>query len=1004
LNRAPYHCFQATLCILLAFCCSRAFGTISDRSFFQLSHTAWTEANGAPGETLDIAQSTDGYLWVVTTAGLLRFDGVRFEPLESFLPGAALSPYVSHMWAPPSGGLWIAYKFGGVGFLKGSSLTNYKPGNGLPSGGVRSFQEDRDHVIWATSTRGVANFDGHQWRTLGAESGLAGLFVSKFFIDRSGSIWITTADSVWRRRAGATLFEDTGIRGKLPMVMESPDGSLLLLDPLVGVRKLEHVNDARPQLGAVVVDFPVGFLVYDRAGGIWAGGGESIGALRIRKPSRDGDWSSAPGYAERFDTTNGLSGRNVTCALEDQEGNIWIGTNAGLDRFHEVPFVKVPVPPSVSWFSVLATNDGRMWTAGHEDSWLAVDGEAVKLPTTPTQFLISALFAGSNGSIWLGNRDGLWQLVGTQWSHLAPPPELGPDFKPTHVIAADRSGNLWVSFLRGGVYRFADGAWTLNGNQEAMLKETAITIAGDLKQSLWFGYTDNRASFLSDDTLRNYSAKDGISVGSVVAIASRQHTWIGGDHGLMNFDGTRFSPVVPARGARLSAVSGIIELESGEVWLNTGVGVVRIPAPEIRKYLADPTYAVDFETFSYQDGISGRTDGITNPTIAQGADGRLWFATTSGISWVDPKRILRNQTPPPVWLQAVTANGAQVASAGPVSLPPGTRTLQVDYTALSLSIPERVQFRYRLEGQDSDWTNAGNRRTAFFTNLRPGQYHFRVIASNNDGLWNNVGDSIDLTIAPRFFQTRWFLALCCAVGAALLWAVYRLRLRQVRLQLGARLEERLAERERIARDLHDTLLQSMQGLMFRFQGVADRLPPLNPVRKAMEDELGIADGVMIESRETITGLRGMNVSLSEFPEALRTYGETLEKEYSVKFVATVRGTRKPLHPVVFEEALLICREATANAFRHARATLIEIEIHYERSEFGVRVRDNGVGLDTTIRPTGASEGHFGLLGMRERAVSIRARIEISSQLGLGTEVSLKIPSTMAYRERHRSLA
>jgi signal transduction histidine kinase len=991
---------QAVLSILMVMLCAPAIGAMSDQTLLQLSHTAWTEANGGPGDVVNLQQTTDGYLWVTTSSGLFRFDGARFERLDSLFPDTVLSPYVIHTWAAVSGGLWIAYKFGGVGFLRGNVLTNYKAGNGLPSGTARSFQEDRDHTIWVATSRGLATFDGRRWRTVGAEAGLPGVFTASVHIDQRGAIWVSGADTLWRRRPGAAKFEDTGLRGKLPEAEETPDGSMLLIDHLTGARKLEHLDESHPQPGNLAVEFPTGLMLFDQTGSLWTSSGDHVGITRIRKPLLNFVNTSDHDTYEHFDTTDGLSGDRVTCATVDREGNVWVGTTAGLDRFREVPFARVPVPKRARYLSVLSTADGRLWTASLEDHWLAVDGKSVDLPGLPTPLLINTLFADPDGSLWIGTEDGLWHLQSSKWSHIAKPAELGTDLKPIHVIAKDRLGDLWVSFLRGGVYRFSNGAWALNGNQSSLLKETAITITSDSKSNLWFGYTDNRATFLDGDNVRHYSAKDGLQIGNIVAISTTHgHIWFGGEKGLESFDGTGFVPVRSAPNAELGAVSDIIELDNGELWLNTSNGVVRIAAKEIAQYFADPLHAIASESFTYEDGVSGRTDPLTNPTIAQAPDGRLWFATSSGISWVDPKNVFRNPVVPPVFVQEVRVNDARIAPQNLMSLPAGTRTLQISYTALSLSIPERVRFRYRLEGQDSHWTDAGNRRTAFFTNLGPGKYQFSVTASNNDGAWNAAGDSVEIAIAPRFIETKWFIALCSAAAMICLWAAYLLRLRQVTKQMSGRLEARLTEREHIARELHDTLLQSMQGLMFRFQAVADRLPALNPVRKWMEDELTVADSVMVESRGTITGLRGLNSRVTELPEALIEYGRALEIERAIHFTATVHGARRPIHPVVFEETLKIGREAIANAFRHSKATLIEVAIIFERAELCVRVSDNGVGFDGAA--PGNYSGHFGLLGMRERSSTIRARLEISSTPTGGTQVILRVPSAMAFRERPR---
>jgi signal transduction histidine kinase/ligand-binding sensor domain-containing protein len=972
---------------------------MSDLTLEQLSHTSWTEANGGPSGLVALTQTTDGYLWLSTHSGLYRFDGSRFESLDSLYPGAALSPYVATVWADSSGGLWFSYKFGGVGFLKNNVLTNYKAGDGLPSATVRNFVEDPQHNVWISTTRGAAMFDGNHWRTLGEESGLKSQFTSHVMVDRNGSIWLSTMDSIWVLRPGAAKFADTGIRGRLPQVDESPDGTLMILLPKTGLRKLEDANSNHPRVGELVIDAPIGLAEFDRSGSLWAAGGDGAGLLRIRKPSADLRWNSEPGYIEKYDSANGLTGDDVDEVIEDREGNIWVGTPNGLDRFREVPFAHVEVPTHRLFFYVVKASDGKMWNAAEETCWLAVDGQTVALPASATPMLITDMYAGQQGSIWLGAAEGLWHLEHGKWSFLEPPSTLKSDYRPAHAIATDSNDNLWVSFLRGGVYRYSSGEWSVNGGRTDMLKETAIVIKEDPEHHLWFGYTDNRATFLDGSQVHNYSSKDGLAVGNVNAIhSSHGHTWVGGDNGLMIFDGNRFAPISPVPGKGLGPVSNIMELDDGEVWLNSGFGAERIPADEIKAYLADHTHKVRFDTFTYQDGLSGTTDALADPTIAQGADGRLWFATTSGIAWVNPTHVFRNEIKPPVWIQAITTNGKRFSALLGLSFPAGTTSMQFDYTALSLSIPERVQFRYKLEGQDADWTDAGNRRTAFFTNLLPGHYNFRVIASNNDGLWNTEGDSTEFTIAPRFVQTRWFTAICWALAAAVFYGLCWLRLRQVTGRITNRLQVRMTERERIARELHDTLLQSMQGLMFRFQAVADQLPEKSSVRQLMTDELNTADQVLIESRQTIKDIRGNEQTQAQLNDSLIVHGEALSKERSIKFAATVQGQPQLLHPVVLAEVRKIGQEAISNAFQHANASLVELELIYARTDFSMRIRDDGVGLRGTTHADARRPGHFGLLGMRERSDSINARLDIWSKPDAGVEVVLRVPASVAYRQ------
>jgi signal transduction histidine kinase len=491
-------------------------------------------------------------------------------------------------------------------------------------------------------------------------------------------------------------------------------------------------------------------------------------------------------------------------------------------------------------------------------------------------------------------------------------------------------------------------------------------------------------------------------VGNVTAIAGRsQHLWIGGDHGLARFDGTRFVPVMSAASSPFTSISGIVELKSEDLWLNTNVGIVHLSGDELHRVAREAGYRVHSEVFDYLDGINGHAVQLRpTPSAIEGTDGRLWFALTAGPVSIDPSKLKRNALPPPLTIWSVGAGEARYLAAPQMRLPAHTTNVSMEYTAGSLTIPERVHFRYKLEGLDRDWKDAGNRREVFYTNLGPGTYVFRVIAANNDGVWNTTGASLPFTIAPAFYQTKWFYGLCALVCLAFLRLLYMVRIRQVSAQVRGRLEERLAERERIARDLHDTLLQSVQGLVLRLRAAVSRMPTQEPNRALMEQALERADEVLAEGRDRVKYLR-LSSHDTDLPQALAALGEELAVEQTAHFRSTVEGMPRDLHPIVREEATFIAREALINAFKHANAHQIEVEISFGEAELRTRIRDDGEGIHADLLQQGGREGHWGLLGMRERAKKIRATVTIWSKPGAGTEVDLRVPAHIAYRSRRR---
>jgi signal transduction histidine kinase len=391
--------------------------------------------------------------------------------------------------------------------------------------------------------------------------------------------------------------------------------------------------------------------------------------------------------------------------------------------------------------------------------------------------------------------------------------------------------------------------------------------------------------------------------------------------------------------------------------------------------------------------------------VTKSSDGRLWFLPWDGASVVDPAHLAFNQVPPPVNIEQITADrksyDVTAEENGRVRLPALSRDLEIDFTALSLVAPEKIRFRYKLEGYDSDWQDVGNRRQAFYTNLPPRNYRFRVMACNNSGVWNEAGTFLDFAIAPAYYQTLWFRLLLVATLLTVLALAYQLRLRQVARQFNVRMEERVAERTRIARDLHDTLLQSFQGVLLKFHAVTYLLPHrADEAQQKLEDVIEQAEQAINEGRDAVQGLRSSTVVTNELAQAITTLGEELAADQTIQhppeFRVIVEGTSREMVPLVRDEVYRIASEALHNAFRHAQAGRIEVEILYDRRRFQLRVRDNGKGIEPKVLVEGAQTGHYGLAGMHERAKLVRGQLTVLSRDNSGTEIELVVPGFAAY--------
>src|SRR6267143_2157273 len=548
--------------------------------------------------------------------------------------------------------------------------------------------------------------------------------------------------------------------------------------------------------------------------------------------------------------------------------------------------------------------------------------------------------------------------------------------------------------------RQVDGATRANGSPAVPVPGAAWGRSG----RMWLGFENGEVVVFEGDASRLYSAKDGLQSGRVLVIAEDRegHVWIGGESGLSRFGQDRFVTLTQDNGLPGSSVSGIVEDDDGNLWLAGALGILRVKPQELDKALASASYRVEGVTFDATDGLRGLPrQREPFPTATRAADGRLWFATTGGVAVIDPRRWLRNAMEPPVKIERVNADDRNLESFSGVRLPPNTKNLELQYAALSLTAPERVRFRYKLEGYDADWRGPVSARSATYTNLPPRDYRFRVIACNNDGVWNEEGAALEFTIVPAFHQTRAFLLLCAAAAGFLAWAGYRWRIRQVRSRLQLQFRERLAERTRIAQELHDTLLQGFLSASMQLHVAVNHVPAETADKRRLNRVLELMRSVIEEGRNAVKGLRSSPGSHDDLEEAFSRVREELDAKEDIDFFVIGEGQARPLHAIIRDEVYRIGREALVNAFQHSGATRIEVEVEFAPKGLRVTMRDDGRGIDPQLLESGR-EGHWGLAGMRERAKNIGARLKVWSRALGGTEVELSVPSSIAFRAQFHS--
>src|SRR5208337_2794785 len=451
------------------------------------------------------------------------------------------------------------------------------------------------------------------------------------------------------------------------------------------------------------------------------------------------------------------------------------------------------------------------------------------------------------------------------------------------------------------------------------------------------------------------------------------------------------------------AVHWAIEDDDRSLWLYTSCGLVRITRAELNAWIADPKRRIATTVWDAADGVRLRSTPASayGPRVAKSTDGKLWFLTGDGVQVIDPRHLAVNKLPPPVRIEQMIADHKTYAATSGLSLPPRVRNLAFDFVALSLVAPEKNRYRFKLEGWDPDWRDAINEYRVEYSNLPPKHYKFRVIASNNSGVWNEQGDTLEFSIDPAYYQTNWFRALCAALFLALLWAAYQLRVRQLRDQFAMTLEARVGERTRIARELHDTLLQSAHGVLLRFETVS-QLWAERPTeaKEKLDSAIQQTADFITEARDEVQGLRASTVQTNDLALAISTLGEELATG-SIGFRVAVEGASRNLHPILRDEVYKIAAEALRNAFRHAQAQQVEVEIRYDNDQFRLRVRDDGKGIDPAILSSQGTEGHYGLHGMRERATLMGGKLTVWSEVDAGTEVELRVPASTIYATARR---
>jgi ligand-binding sensor domain-containing protein/signal transduction histidine kinase len=973
------------LCILLLLCSGTALGLDSNRELSQFRHEVWLTENGLPQNTVhSIAQTSDGYIWIGTEEGLARFDGVRFTVFNKQNTVQLKSNYIRTLLADRRGALWIGTAEGLVRLFEGK-FTAFTTDEGLPSNTIQAVYEDREGNLWVATATGLGLFKGGTVTTFTTKERLIGGSIQALFEDTEGALWICTPYGLGRLKDGKfanyTVRDGLG-SNSVRSIQQDRDGRLWFgtlsgLSSFSGDRFTTYTTrDGLPSDRIMA-------LYADREGSLWVGTASGLSRFRDNH-------FTAFNPAERLSTT-------ILSLVEDREGSLWVGTESGgVNLLKDTKFTTYTVGNGLSSDFVKSVYEDESG-----DVWIGTDGGGLNLLKngkftnyTTRDGLASntvlALFGDAQGNLWAGTPEGLSQFRNGTFRTYTSADGLANAF--VRSINGDHAGNLWVG-TRGGLTKLKDGVFKNYTEVDGLSNDFVSAIFPDTRGDLWIG-TLGGLSRLRNEEFTNFTTKDGLVSDYVTSLYedSDGTLWIGtGGGGLNRLKNERLIAYTTRQGLLDDVIYRILEDGSNNLWLSCRQGIFHLSKKELDDFANGTTSSITPIAYGTADGMMTREcSGGGDPAGWRASDGKLWFATIRGLAIIDPQRIKINEQPPPVVIEEIRIDDQSIAANDKIQLPPGKTRFDFYYSAPSFIAPEKVRFKYKLEGFDNDWVDVGTRRIAYYTNLRPGNYKFQVIASNNDGVWNQTGASFSLYLKPYLYQTYWFYATCFLGLALLAWQLYRLRVRRIEAQFGAV----LAERTRIAREIHDNLAQEMLGISVQLEVVARTLPPEAEVARTHLDRvrLLVRHGIA-EARRYVWDLRSQALENKDLSAALSETARRLTAETTVEIQVQVGGTFRPLTKLVEDNLLRIGQEAINNAVRHAEAQHIFVNLVFDARRVRLSVRDDGRGFDTLhTQATGnGPPGHFGLVGMRERAAQIGGTLSIHSGNGSGTEVVVDVP-------------
>ncbi|PWT94536.1 MAG: hypothetical protein C5B55_02550 [Blastocatellia bacterium] len=944
----------------------------------------WGEAEGLTQSRIRaIVQTRDAYLWLGTDYGLVRFNGTNFTAFTV----ETGSLHDNEVWAiqeDDEGGLWIGTYGGGLTLLKDGVFKTFTTSDGLPDDVVLNLGKDRDGNIWLGTPLGAARYSHGNFTRFTTADGLTENSITAIATQPSGEIWLATASNLHQFINGrfSVVKSVVGKRDEqLDHLASGEDGSIWLGFRNGVVKKWKNGElktfsrpGERPQR--------INQLYVDSDGTLWIALRE--GVVRLKNDS-----------FEAVPLGENNSGSGVVYSIfRDREDSVWIGFQSnGLARLRTKQLFTISKRdglPNESSRSVFQDSRGTLWVGtlngfvgfrnGSQVTYEDVNGNQIGS--------VKSLAEDSQGNLWIGAEQDLL-ILSRAGLHKVPGWKSSSEIR---AIYRDQKNHMWVGTDGDGLFEYLDPSArpTRFTTRDGLASDQIRTLLFDRRGALWVGTHGGGLSKYEDGRFVNYTTKDGLAGNRVSSSYEDDYgsLWFATRNGLSRFKDGKFFTFNSQNGLLVSFVYSMLDDGRGNFWFSCAQGLFRVSKTELRDLADGRIQKVSSIDYGVRDGMKTRAYNIGNqPAAWKTSENTLMFCSMKGVVVVDPNRLYSSGIVPPVHIEKIVINKQQLQLTPETQLPVGSGEFEIHFAALSYVSPEKLRFKYKLEGVDKDWVDAGVRRFAYYANLPPGQYRFRVIAGYLDGPWNEEGTSYGFYLKPRFYQTTLFGGLLIAILLLIGFLLYRLRM----IELKARYSAVLGERNRIAREIHDTLAQNLAGIALQLESVSMQTTEMPPsLSERLDQACSLVRYSLSEARRAVSDLRSDELErhelAAELPEIAAKMAATTAAEAKVQVV----GTPRRLSPVLEKNILRIFQEAMANAVKHASAKNIEIKLQYDADALMLSVQDDGSGFDTdNIIPLGV--GHYGLMGMRERAERIGGRLTLTSQLGRGTELLVEVP-------------